>query len=291
MMNLLRRIASAPGLRTLLLQPRVRRAIASLLALRFLRVAVVTTTPLRFLVADLVTQRGRVRTWRLRSGAEVTLMHRRDTEAFHELFLGGEYEPPPDLVPRLAEVRRILDVGGNIGMFSNWAHARWPEAEITAFEPAPENATVFRSWLARSSAPVELIEAAAMVYTGRVRLGPGAGAGRQVSAVDSSAADLDTLAAVDIFDHLVTADLVKIDIEGAEWPILADSRLSQLDEITLVMEYHRVGAPSLPAYDAARRLLESAGFTVGHHHPNHWGHGVLWAWKGQPDGHAPQRPA
>ena len=142
MMNLLRRIASLPVIRGILLRPGLRRTVASLLALRFLRAALLTTTPVRFAVADLVTSRGRVRSWPLRDGGTITLMHRRDLEAFHELMVAGEYEPPHALESRLARPEHVLDLGGNIGMFAHWAHRRWPAAQITSFEPDPDNLAV-----------------------------------------------------------------------------------------------------------------------------------------------------
>lgn len=276
MMNLLRRIASLPFLRRLVLHPAVRRRIASLLALRFLKAAVLTESPVRFVVAELVTSRGTIRSWPLRAGGAVTLMHRRDLEAFHELMVAGEYEPPGPLADRLAQPRRILDVGGNIGMFAQWAHRRWPTAHITSFEPDPDNLVVFRAGL-EPDAPIELIEAAAMTRSGHAVLAAGSGAGRQVDFSDRPQPG--SMPAVDIFQHLAQADLVKMDIEGGEWPILADPRLADLSRVTWVIEFHRVGAPTLPAVSAARDLFEAAGFQVGHESVNHWGHGTLWAWK------------
>ena len=88
-----------------------------------------------------------------------------------------------------------------------------------------------------------------------------------------------SIPAIDIFEHLFGADFVKMDIEGGEWPILADPRLADLGPMTWVIEFHRAGAPSLPAHEAARSLFEAAGFTVGHEELNYWGHGTLWAWK------------
>jgi FkbM family methyltransferase len=281
MMNLLRRLASVPGLRAVLLRPRVRRTIASVLALRFLRVASATTAPLTFVCNDLLLARNQVRTYSLRSGPTVTLQHGRDTEAFHELYVGGEYEPPGELLSRLLDVRRIVDVGGNIGMFTHWAAERWPLAHVIAFEPAPENVHVFREWLSRSDISAELIEACAMTHDGRVSISSGTGAGTTFAEVDRLDQS-DSIPGIDLFRYLDEVDLLKIDIEGGEWPILADPRLSTLDDLTIVMEYHRRGAPRLPAFEAACELLEAAGFMVGHNQPNHWGHGVLWAWKGQP---------
>jgi len=276
MMNLLRRIASLPVIRRVVLHPTARRRIATVLALRFLRAALLTETPLRFVVAELVTSRGKIRSWPLRAGGTVTLMHRRDLEAFHELMVADEYEPPPALLERLKEPSRILDVGGNIGMFARWAHHRWPTAQIVSFEPDPENLLVFRVGM-EAEVPIELVEAAAMTRSGHAVLTAGSGAGRQVEFTEHS--QHGSMPAVDIFEHLEGADFVKMDIEGGEWPILADPRLAELKHVTWVIEFHRVGAPTLPAADAARSLFEAAGFQVGHESLNHWGHGTLWAWK------------
>jgi FkbM family methyltransferase len=278
MMNLLRRIASLPGLRAVVLQPRVRKTIAGVLALRFLRAAWLTTTPWRFVANELLLARGQTRRYTLDDGSPVLLLHRRDLEGFHELFRGGEYEPPPALAARLDDVKIVLDVGANVGMFAHWAARRWPAATVVALEPVPENADAFRAWQQQSRIDARLLEACAMTHEGRLVLTGGTGSGSVFSEdpADASGIEVD---GVDVFPLMADADLVKIDIEGSEWPILLDPRMATLGRTTLVMEYHRVGAPSLPASDAARRLLEGAGFTVGHDKPNHWGHGVLWAWK------------
>lgn len=57
MMNLLRRFASLPAVRAVLLRPRVRSALASVLALRFLRAAGLTTSPIAFVYHDLIGAR------------------------------------------------------------------------------------------------------------------------------------------------------------------------------------------------------------------------------------------
>jgi FkbM family methyltransferase len=277
MMNLLRRIASLPGLRNVLLQPRIRHMVASILALRFLRVAGLTTRPVRFILNDLLLARQQIRTYVLRTGQPVMLKHRRDTEAFHELYRSGEYEPPEALASRLNGTRDIVDLGGNIGMFTHWAAQEWPEARITSFEPVPENTEVFRKWLTLSGIDAELKESCALTHNGVMHISSGSGAGTVLAEGTASAGE--GLPGVDVFPHLAEADLVKMDIEGGEWPILADPRMAALHNITLVLEYHRAGAPFLPADAAARSLLEEAGFTVGHGHHNYWGHGILWAWK------------
>lgn len=275
MMNRLRRIASLPGVRRVLLHPAVRRRVAAVLALRFLRAARLTTTPVVFVARELMPRRS-THDYALRHGGRARVRHGQDLEAFHELFLAGEYLPPSPLRGRLTNPQRILDVGGNVGMFANWATLQWPEATTVSFEPDPDNIRAFRDWLRHDPRPVQLVESAASVASGRVVHAGGSGAGSRFVV---SATATEGIEAVDLFDHLPTADLVKLDIEGGEWPILADPRLSSLDDLVIVLEYHRAGAPRLPAEDAARDLLEAAGFTCGFARPNHWGHGILWAWK------------
>ena len=86
-----------------------------------------------------------------------------------------------------------------------------------------------------------------------------------------------SIPAVDIFDHLADADFVKMDIEGGEWPILADPRLADLGA-TWVIEFHRAGRPRcLPTRRPGTSSRPRA--TVGHQVFNYWGHGTLWAWK------------
>ena len=67
---------------------------------------------------------------------------------------------------------------------------------------------------------------------------------------------------VDVFPRFEDADLVKIDIEGAEWALLADPRFRELRAPVVGLEYHaQGGAPADPAA-AARTALEDAGYDV-----------------------------
>ncbi len=285
-MNLLRRTASRPGLSTVILRPRVRRTIASGLAARFLVAARQTTDPAGFVAREL---RARVRpaspaqTYTLRSGRRLPLRHGTDLEAFYELFDRGEYTPPHDLRARLAadRVRSVLDIGANAGMFAVWAAQQWPAATITALEPDPDSLAALRHTAEVSGISVHIVPAAAATADGSMRFTTGWGGGSHAAREGEAGIEVPT---VDVFPHLAQADVVKMDIEGGEWPILADPRLAELSRITLVMEYHRSGAPSLPALDAASNALTRAGFTVGHARPNAWGHGIVWAWKDDPDG-------
>lgn len=277
-MNLLRRIASLPGLRRVLLRPAVRRRLAALLMLRFALAARRVTAPWTLLREEYLRRRGHVGRYVIAAtGVPVVFQHGRDLEALFEIFERGEYDPPSALAGRLRpdRVQSVLDVGANVGMFSAWATGAFPGARITAFEPSSESIPLYRSW-ASGQPHATLIEACAAPADGHLHFQEGYAAGSRQVADGEISVEVD---AVDVLPHLAEADFAKIDIEGGEWAILSDPRMSDLSRLTLVMEYHRHLAPSLPAADAARALLEQAGFSVGHVTPNHWGHGTLWAWK------------
>ena len=264
-MNSLRRIATLPGLRAVLLRPGVRRRVASVLALRFQVAALSTTTPGR-VVAGEVFSRGRIRTYRVRhTGVPVALQHGRDMEALFELFVRGEYEPPSPLgtVSRLTRCERSSTSGptsgcsrrGRAGAGRGRASSRWSRPRRTS-----SCCTSRPAWTAgpKSSRP----------RSGRPTVRwDSSRDGVAVAHVPTEQEVATTVVrTVDWFPLFAEADFVKMDIEGGEWPILGDPRLRDLERLTLVMEYHRVGAPSLPAGAAARGLLEDAGFEVGLRH-------------------------
>jgi FkbM family methyltransferase len=278
-MNHLRRVASLPVLRAVLLRPAVRRRVAGVLALRFLVAATRTTTPAAVVVGEL-RHRGAVRTYEVRgTGRPVALVHGRDLEALYEVFAAGEYEPPRALEHRVGadRIRHVLDVGANVGMFTAWARGRWPRASVVAAEPGPGNLRVLRR-TTDGDAAVEVVGAVVATSTGEVGFVDDWGSGSHVAGAGAGLPST-VVPTVDFLPLFREADLVKMDIEGGEWEILADPRLTRVGALVLVMEYHRVGAPSLPAREAATRLLRDAGFEVGHGRANHWGHGTLWAWK------------
>lgn len=49
--------------------------------------------------------------------------------------LQGEYETGTDF----AAPPVVLDIGANVGAFALWAMKRWPGAQVTCYEPHPEN--------------------------------------------------------------------------------------------------------------------------------------------------------
>ena len=81
---------------------------------------------------------------------------------------------------------------------------------------------------------------------------------------------------IDVFPELADADLLKMDIEGGEWPILDDQRLARTSIVALCLEYHAHQCPTDNPCAAAVDLVRGAGFDVVRLRDQE-GVGFLWA--------------
>jgi FkbM family methyltransferase len=205
----------------------------------------------------------------------------------HEVFRAGEYEPPPIVNDRLrvTAAPRVVDVGANVGFFGVFVFGRFPSARVVGFEPDPRNLGVLRDCVARNalSDRWEVIGAGAASAAGTLSFVGDAGSMSRVAGDGEQPTEV--VPAVDVFPYLLGADLVKIDIEGSEWPLLEDARLAASRIGALVIEYHSLGCPEPNPKAAAARRLRAAGFTVdtaSDDNPDEepfWGRGILWAWR------------
>ncbi|MBN1528063.1 MAG: FkbM family methyltransferase [Thermoleophilaceae bacterium] len=262
-----RALRASPALRAVADTPIAQRLIQTERAVRLLR-------PARSVVAG---RRGSVGRYRLRNGgAQLHLRRRsRDLDILAEIFAARSYEPPAEVLPLLDGPLRIADLGGNVGLFGAWALGRWDVVRIRSYEPDPANAEL----LSATAAPFPCWEVAG------VAVGAASGTLRFAAGMlsESRAAlhgeDWVGVPVVDLFAE-PAADLLKVDIEGAEWPILADPRLAGLDARVIVMEWHALGCPDPDPADAASRLLARAGYGGQDRVPGRFPScGTIWAWR------------
>jgi FkbM family methyltransferase len=187
----------------------------------------------------------------------------RDVGIFSEIFIAGEYDPPAAVIERIAALGRpprIVDLGANVGLFAASCRERWRGASVIAVEPDPDNLELLRR-TAQGTDEIEVIEACASNYAGSVRFVAGEFAESHVAS-DQSTLDTIEVPCVDAFDVARAADIVKIDIEGSEWEILADMRLASLPAQAVVMEWHDKRCPHEDPSAAARAALRDGGFEV-----------------------------
>jgi FkbM family methyltransferase len=196
----------------------------------------------------------------------------------------SSYEPPAAVAAVLDATRapRILDVGANIGLFGVYALGRWPEARITSFEPDPDNFRVLDLTVGANQreGSWDDVPAAVSDADGVLEFAPGDGAKSHLSPSAADEATI-TVPAVDFFDRLGDGvDLVKMDIEGGEWQILADPRLATAPVRVIRLEWHTLLCPEDDARTAAIDLLKAGGFPhVVDGDRQHARNGVLWAWR------------
>lgn len=214
----------------------------------------------------------------LRKGGRLVMRPRPATDygVAYEVFLQEVYRPPVPIDP--AEIRLVLDLGANVGYSCVYWCREYPRAKVIAYEPHPEHAALARETIARSglSARVDLVAAAAGCSPGELLLSDAGSSSSTVIPNDGRHAIL-RVPCLDLFQQAerLNVDLLKIDIEGGEYAILADRRFAQLHVPVVVLEWH--ACPDVPeperwclnrlaALGYSARAVESAGT-----------HGLIWA--------------
>jgi FkbM family methyltransferase len=267
---LVRRLATLPGIRRL-------TRFGPLLRVSFALRGALVSEPFRFAFNELQPGR-RVATYALRrSGVRIALRHHTpDVLILDEIVSQEPYEPPEAAavaLERLGRPLRVLDLGANIGLFGAWALGRFPVASIHGVEPDPENAAVHALTIAenRGRAQWRLTRAFAAASEGELSFHAGAFTTSHAAATDESGF---SVLAIDVLPLLADADLVKIDVEGAEWPIILDKRFAASPATAVVLEYHGGAA------DRAEAALRAPGYRVAStaREPR-FGTGVIWAWR------------
>jgi FkbM family methyltransferase len=246
-----------------------------------LRLSLVTRSPLRFLVKQAVRHRPAAR-YRLRqSGIELYVRHGTpDVAALEQVFRQGHYEMP-DEAKRALQGRgslTVVDLGANIGAFGAWLLSVHPDANVVALEPEPGNAAVHRLTTERyrGHGNWSLVEACAGTEDGEVRFRAGMFTNSRLAEAEEEGVLVE---ARDVFRWIDRADLVKIDIEGAEWELLGDPRFRSIGAC-VALEYHPERCLGDNPRSEAIRALESAGFSWRDaQFSSTEDHGMIWAWK------------
>jgi FkbM family methyltransferase len=156
----------------------------------------------------------------------------------------------------------VVDAGAHVGTFAATAAAH--ATQVVAVEPNPDNLSLLRANLARNGIDnVEIVEGALWPGEGEVELamaGP-TSAGSIVGDGDGTTLTVPTVDLDALVRRVGAVDLLKVDIEGAEFEVLravSPATLAQID--TIVGELHLWADPS--GGEDLRHQLEGAGFEV-----------------------------
>jgi len=275
----LRGLARLPVVRAIRRRPSVDRFVAA----HFYAQSVEEVWP--FVIRELFLRKSIARYRPRGSRHRVTIRHRTsDLHILAEFFMHRLYDMPPEAHRALASLPRppkVLDLGAHIGLFGVHILDTFRDATVVAFEPDPLNAKVLRSCIElNAKQPVwTVVEACASTADGAVDFVAGQYAESQI-AYESNPATV-TIPARDVFPFFEVADLVKIDVEGAEWPLLSDPRFGRGRARVIALEHHPQGCPEADPEKAAYTALSAAGFTIRsqpipHARP---GVGLMWAWR------------
>jgi FkbM family methyltransferase len=193
-----------------------------------------------------------------------------DLNIAYEVFAKEVYRGPQP--PDRSSVRRIVDLGANVGLSVLYWATHYPGARIEAYEPHPVNLARLEAHLTMNriasrvtvhSAAVGISPATAWLSDegGSSRLGDRGGNGFSVPVVD-------------FFESVGsgTIDLLKIDIEGGEYAIFMDQRFSRLDVRSIAFEWHNFP----PHPDAEQQIfsrLNQLGWTTARGVPGPWDQG------------------
>ena len=200
-----------------------------------------------------------------------------DLSVAHEVFVQKVYRP--EAIANGRDVSRIVDVGSNVGYTLVYFGLRYPEAALVAFEPHPTHVELLKRNVALNnlSARVRIHAAAAGDRKGEARLSD---EGTCSTLVNGEALSAISVPIIDFFDAVGTGDidLLKMDAEGAEYPILMDERFPNLRTRMLVVEWH--ATPERPDADVLiSARLEQLGWHLKEgpkdQQPGHRT-GILW---------------
>ena len=179
---------------------------------------------------------------------------------FGEIFLRDCYGI--DLLP--GDIRTVLDVGANLGLFTMAVIHRFPAVAIDSYEPNGEIEKYLRANLANNRKQPKMCAVGAA--SGKVSIET---SGNSLFSKTTLSPDGTTPQVA--FDDAIQAlggavDVVKLDCEGAEWEIFKCTDAWKHVRF-LVMEYHLWANPN-STYSDVVQVLRELGFEVTHHSPS-----------------------
>lgn len=188
-----------------------------------------------------------------------------DVATFWQIFYRNVY-------PVMPSWRVIVDAGANIGAFSLYALRAAPESVVIAVEPAPDTCQRMRSMLCANGleSRCELHEAALGESRGETTIQLDVASQFRQTGVSGHRVTMTTLDS--LIPAGVTVDLLKMDIEGAEYGVLAAASSATLRQIRrIVLEFHPQDSAT-----AALDPLIASGFKLTRYQDDCAGYGLAW---------------
>jgi len=204
----------------------------------------------------------------------------------YEIFVMDYYNPSTYLPS--GQVKLVVDFGVNVGFSTLYFLQRFPDCYVIGLEPHPGHFEQAQRNLELNDATgrVELRRCAAGSRSRRMQL---LDRGSSSSLIENATGDELSIEVVDIFPLLLgkKIDVLKMDIEGGEYEILADARFGELNITAIIMEWHARSETSLGLDDKrwCERRLQGLGYQI-HEIFTHPRNGMFWATRRMEDAKA-----
>lgn len=186
--------------------------------------------------------------------------YRRPYELLHtytEIFTNGIYR-----FRAARENPLVIDCGSNIGIGLLNYKTQYPQARIIGFEPDKGNFELLQKNIRHNNLDgVTLHQAAVWTSNGTISFSSEASEASHISEDGTGGQIVAAMRLADILKAEEKVDFLKIDIEGAEWPVIQDCApyLHKVDN--LFLEYHgKTGETAKLA--GIMQILEMAGYAV-----------------------------
>jgi FkbM family methyltransferase len=164
-----------------------------------------------------------------------------DTVVFSQIFTDREYDAPS--LPAAAST--IVDLGANIGLATVFFGLRYPQARLLSVEPERQNFDLLATNVAALGQRVQKQQVAVWSKDGIINLHVSDAAGHSLGARGYQTSESTSTAATRVpcynlatlldIARFPTADIVKIDIEGAEHEIFSREPARWLPRVNLII--------------------------------------------------------
>lgn len=203
-----------------------------------------------------------------------------DKWTIHETNLRDDYK-----AKKIAQQSKIvIDLGANIGVFSILVAKVNGKVKVYAFEPDPNNFYQLVENVQRNnlSSQIRCFQTACAKETGfkKLYLSQGHGGHTFINMKQKEYIKVFTQSLRDIFNKnkIETCDLLKLDIEGAEYEVLYSLDISTLHKIrNISMEYHNLSKKGRKNGSKLKKYLKKHGFNVKQSESPQKGVGSLFA--------------
>jgi FkbM family methyltransferase len=190
-----------------------------------------------------------------------------DLRAFQQVFVDGDHDVAPVRAPRT-----IIDAGANVGFASVAFANRYPDAQVIALEVDAENYEILR----RNVAPypnVHPLRAGLWSHRAYLKITNPTGDAWAFQVTETDQSDADRIEALSVADVCATCnvdriDLLKVDIEGAEYEVFSRNVEPWINRVALLMiELHDHLNPGCSAaVDRATEGRFTEGEQFGEYH-------------------------